>query len=191
MPNGNVTLTAQWEKKDIKDYVTLNTKDVTEVYNGQSHAAGEATAVAKKGKENEVGTLTVEYQKADKSWTTNREEITAKDVSDSKTVNVRVTSNDLVGELTGTEKLTITKKAVTLTSATASKTYDGTALTNETVKAEGFVKDEGVTTHVNGSQTRQDQARILLQSQHMKQRLEQILTTMTSLQKKVLLQLIQ
>ena len=71
----------------------------------------------------------------------------------SKTVNVRVTSNDLVGELTGTEKLTITKKAVTLTSATASKTYDGTALTNETVKAEGFVKDEGVTTHVNGSQT--------------------------------------
>lgn len=153
MPNGNVTLTAQWEKKDIKDYVTLNTKDVTEVYNGQSHAAGEATAVAKKGKENEVGTLTVEYQKADKSWTTNREEITAKDVSDSKTVNVRVTSNDLVGELTGTEKLTITKKAVTLTSATASKTYDGTALTNETVKAEGFVKDEGVTTHVNGSQT--------------------------------------
>ena len=153
MPNGNVTLTAQWEKKDIKDYVTLNTKDVTEVYNGQSHAAGEATAVAKKGKENEVGTLTVEYQKADKSWTTNREEITAKDVSDSKTVNVRVTSTDLVGELTGTEKLTITKKAVTLTSATASKTYDGTALTNETVKAEGFVKDEGVTTHVNGSQT--------------------------------------
>ena len=50
-------------------------------------------------------------------------------------------------------KLTIRKKAVTLTSATASKTYDGTALTNETVKAEGFVKDEGVTTHVNGSQT--------------------------------------
>ena len=34
-----------------------------------------------------------------------------------------------------------------------SDTYDGTALTNETVKAEGFVKDEGVTTHVNGSQT--------------------------------------
>ena len=153
MPNGNVTLTAQWEKKDIKDYVTLNTKDVTEVYNGQSHAAGEATAVAKKGKENEVGTLTVEYQKADKSWTTNRREITAKDVSDSKTVNVRVTSTDLVGELTGTEKLTITKCPVTLTSASDSKTYDGTPLTNDSVTAEGFVGDEGVTTHVNGSQT--------------------------------------
>ena len=153
MPNGNVTLTAQWEKKDIKDYVTLKTQDVTKEYDGQSHAAGEATAVAKTGKENEVGTLTVEYQKADKSWTTNREEITAKDVSDSKTVNVRVTSTDLVGELTGTEKLTITKKAVTLTSASDSKTYDGTALTNHKVTAEGFVEGEGATTHVNGSQT--------------------------------------
>ena len=153
MPNGNVTLTAQWKEKDIKDYVTLNTKDVEKVYDGQSLAAGEATAVAKDGKENEVGTLTVEYQKADKSWTTNREEITAKDVSDSKTVNVRVTSNDLVGELTGTEKLTITKKAVKLISASDSKTYDGTPLTNDGVTAEGFVEGEGVTTHVNGSQT--------------------------------------
>lgn len=84
MPNGNVTLTANWEKKDINDYVTLTTKDVEEKYNGQSHAAGEATAVAKAGKENEIGKLTVEYQKADGKWTTNREEITAKDVSDSK-----------------------------------------------------------------------------------------------------------
>lgn len=73
MPNGNVTLTANWEKKDINDYVTLKTKDVTETYNGQSHAAGEATAVAKAGKENEIGKLTVEYQKADGKWTTNRE----------------------------------------------------------------------------------------------------------------------
>ena len=105
MPNGNVTLTANWEKKDINDYVTLKTKDVTETYNGQSHAAGEATAVAKTGKENEIGKLTVEYQKADGKWTTNREEITAKDVSDSKTVNVRVSSDDCLGYVTGTEKL--------------------------------------------------------------------------------------
>ena len=153
MPNGNVTLTAQWEEKDIKDYVTLNTQNVTEEYNGKPHAAGEATAVPKTGKENEVGTLKVEYQKANGDWTTNHEDITAKDVSDSKTVNVRVTSNDLVGELTGTEDLTITKKAVTLTSASDSKTYDGTPLTNDSVTAEGFVGDEGVTTHVNGSQT--------------------------------------
>ena len=158
MPNGNVTLTAQWEKKDITDYVTLTTKDVTEVYDGQSHAVGEATAVAKDGKENEVGTLTVEYQKADKSWTTNREEITAKDVSDSKTVNVRVTSTDLVGELTGTEKLTITKRDVTLTSASDEKVYDGQPLTNKNVTAstgknEGFVEGEGAAYKVSGTIT--------------------------------------
>ena len=155
MPNGNVTLTANWEKKDINDYVTLKTKDVTETYNGQSHAAGEATAVAKTGKENEIGKLTVEYQKADGKWTTNREEITAKDVSDSKTVNVRVSSDDCLGYVTGTEKLTITKRQVTLTSATASKPYDGTPLTNDkvTVGGKGFVEGQGATYKVTGSQT--------------------------------------
>ena len=126
MPNGNVTLTAQWEKKDINDYVTLTTKDVTETYNGQSHAAGEATAVAKAGKENEIGKLTVEYQKADGKWTTNREEITAKDVSDSKTVNVRVSSDDCLGYVTGTEELTITPKSVTVTANDKTKVFGET-----------------------------------------------------------------
>ena len=155
MPNGNVTLTANWEKKDINDYVTLKTKDVTETYNGQSHAAGEATAVAKAGKENEIGKLTVEYQKADGKWTTNREEITAKDVSDSKTVNVRVSSDDCLGYVTGTESLTITKRAVTMTSKSASKAYDGTALTKHEVTetGDGFVKGEGATYSYTGSQT--------------------------------------
>ena len=155
MPNGNVTLTANWEKKDINDYVTLTTKDVEEKYNGQSHAAGEATAVAKAGKENEIGKLTVEYQKADGKWTTNREEITAKDVSDSKTVNVRVSSDDCLEYVTGTEKLTITKRAVTMTSKSASKTYDGTALTKHEVTetGEGFVDGEGATYSYTGSQT--------------------------------------
>ena len=155
MPNGNVTLTANWEKKDINDYVTLTTKDVTETYNGQSHAAGEATAVAKAGKENEIGKLTVEYQKADGKWTTNREEITAKDVSDSKTVNVRVSSDDCVGYVTGAEELTITKRQVTLRSSDAKKEYDGTALTKDEVKVTSgsFADKEGYTATTSGSQT--------------------------------------
>ena len=155
MPNGNVTLTANWEKKDINDYVTLTTKDVEEKYNGQSHAAGEATAVAKAGKENEIGKLTVEYQKADGKWTTNREEITAKDVSDSKTVNVRVSSDDCLGYVTGKEELSITKRAVTMTSKSATKAYDGTALTKHEVTetGDGFVEGEGATYSYTGSQT--------------------------------------
>ena len=59
-------------------------------------------------------------------------------------------------EITTTEgKLTITKRPVTLTSASDSKVYDGTALTNGTVNVggKGFAKDEGATYNVTGSQT--------------------------------------
>ena len=51
--------------------------------------------------------------------------------------------------------LTITKRNVTLTSASDSKMYDGTPLTNREVTAsgDGFVKDEGATYDVTGSQT--------------------------------------
>ena len=50
-------------------------------------------------------------------------------------------------------QLVINQRPVTLTSATDSKVYDGTALTNGTVTADGFVKDEGATYKVTGSQT--------------------------------------
>ena len=152
MPNGNVTLTANWEKKDINDYVTLKTKDVTETYNGQSHAAGEATAVAKVGKENEIGKLTVEYQKADGKWTTNREEITAKDVSDSKTVNVRVSSDDCLEYVTGTEKITINPATLTVKTEGAKRAYNGKPLTAEGTIT-GFVNGETAKFTVTGSQT--------------------------------------
>jgi len=51
--------------------------------------------------------------------------------------------------------LVINKRAVTLTSATDSKTYDGTPLTNDTVTVggEGFADGEGATYNVTGSQT--------------------------------------
>ena len=51
--------------------------------------------------------------------------------------------------------LTVTARSVTLTSATDSKVYDGTALTNDeiTVGGEGFAEGEGATYDVTGSQT--------------------------------------
>ena len=52
MPGNTVKLTANWKAKNIEDYVSLTTKDVTEKYNGQPHQAGQATAVAKAGKDN-------------------------------------------------------------------------------------------------------------------------------------------
>ena len=52
-------------------------------------------------------------------------------------------------------KLTIEKRKVTLTSASASKDYDGTPLTakNVTVSGDGFANGEGATYDVYGSQT--------------------------------------
>lgn len=47
----------------------------------------------------------------------------------------------------------ITKKAVTLQSATASKVYDGTALTNETVTASGMAAGEEFAYDFTGTQT--------------------------------------
>ena len=65
--------------------------------------------------------------------------------------------NDVTKQFTVSTKdgtLTITPRSVTLTSATAQKEYDGTALTNDevTVSGDGFAKGEGATYEVTGSQ---------------------------------------
>ena len=56
-------------------------------------------------------------------------------------------------KLTAQATYIITPRDVTLTSASATKEYDGTALTNNTVTAEGFVNGEGATYTVTGTQT--------------------------------------
>ena len=76
--------------------------------------------------------------------------------------DVEVTLTDMDGKkekeirhVTGSATYTITKRDVTLTSASAEKKYDGNALTNNTVKVEGdgFVNGEGATYNVTGTQT--------------------------------------
>jgi hypothetical protein len=64
-----------------------------------------------------------------------------------------VTSYYAIDTFDGT--LTVTKRPVTLTSGSASKTYDGGALTNGTItiSGDGFVDGEGATYSVTGSQT--------------------------------------
>lgn len=65
----------------------------------------------------------IEYQKADGTWTENPAEITATNVADSTTVKVRVTSENYVGKLEKSEKLTITKRSVTISVANDEKYY--------------------------------------------------------------------
>ena len=70
----------------------------------------------------------------------------SKDVINAGTVTVTVTG---IGNYEGSFEVTyeITKRNVTLTSGSASKVYDKTALTNDTVtvSGEGFAKNEGAT----------------------------------------------
>ena len=79
----------------------------------------------------------------------------SKDVINAGTVTVTVTG---IGNYEGSFEVTyeITKRNVTLTSESASKVYDKTALTNDTVtvSGEGFAKDEGATYKVTGSRTK-------------------------------------
>ena len=137
-------------KANINELLKLIPGNVTATYDGKAHVAGTATVTG-----DDVVGIKIEYQKADGSWTTNPSEITATNVSDSKTVNIRVTSEKYNGELKGTEELTITKRNVTLTSSDDEKVYDGKPLTNSNVTISGdkFVEGEGVTCNIIGSQT--------------------------------------
>jgi len=76
------------------------------------------------------------------------------DLVNAGTVTIKVTGlGNYSGSFTKTYK--ITKRLVTLTSATVSKTYDGQALTNTaiTVSGDGFVEGEGASYEVTGTQT--------------------------------------
>ena len=143
MPNNNVTITANWEEQKIKDFITLTPTDVTEVYNGEAHAAGTAK-VAGKAEGADISDLKIEYQKADGTWTENPAEITATNVSDSKTVKVRVSSEGkYTGTLTVEEKLTITRRPVTVTANSYQKTF-GEADPEFSAKVEGTLGNDKV-----------------------------------------------
>ena len=122
MPNGNVTLTAKWEEQKIEEFLTLVPKDVSKPYDGTELQAGTAK-VTGKVEGADTASVKIEYSLNGKDWTTNPSEVTATNVSDSKTVQVRATSEKYTGELTGTEELTITPKPVTVTANSYNKTY--------------------------------------------------------------------
>ena len=143
MPNNNVTITANWEEQKIEDFVELTPKDVEKVYDGEAHAAGTAK-VAGKAEGADISDLKIEYQKADGSWTENPADITATNVSDSKTVKVRVSSEGkYTGTLTVEEKLTITRRPVTVTANSYQKTF-GEADPEFTAKVEGTLGNDKV-----------------------------------------------
>lgn len=150
--NLKVTVVDGWLEitpASIEQYATLTPQDVSKYYDGTPLAAGTATAADSNG-----GELLVEYSVDGETWVTDPAGITALNVSDSKTLQVRASGSNYAGYLTGTQKVTINRRPVTLTSATAEKVYDGTPLTDGTVTVSemGFVQGEGADYSVTGSQ---------------------------------------
>lgn len=139
MPNNNVTITANWEEQKIEDFVELTPKDVEKVYDGEAHAAGVATATDKNGYQ-----LKIEYSVDGENWTENPADITATNVSDSKTIKVRVSNGEkYTGYIEKTEKLAITRRPVTVTANSCQKTF-GTADPELTAKVEGTLGNDKV-----------------------------------------------
>ena len=109
-------------------------------YDGQEHREVLAVKDTKTGKDLIV----------DKDYTV----VYSDDLVNAGTVTIKVAGlGNYTGSFTKTYK--ITKRLVTLTSATVSKTYDGQALTNTaiTVSGDGFVEGEGASYEVTGTQT--------------------------------------
>ena len=109
-------------------------------YDGKEHKEVLTVTDTKTGKELVAGTdYSVTY---------------SSDLVNAGTVTMKVAGlGNYSGSFTKTYK--ITKRSVTLTSATVSKVYDGSALTNAdiTVSGDGFVEGEGATYSVTGTQT--------------------------------------
>ncbi|NSK20916.1 InlB B-repeat-containing protein, partial [Dorea formicigenerans] len=110
-------------KANISKYLKLETKDVTETYNGENHASGTAVVKGKTKDANLTGVKIYYQNTKGGDWVTDPSKITAKNVEDSTTVKVKVISDEYSGELTGEEKLTITPATITVTANNASKKY--------------------------------------------------------------------
>ena len=143
---GKLTVKAKSIVPDDKDTpesektgITVNEPSDSK-YDGKEHKEVLTVTDTKTGKELVAGTdYSVTY---------------SSDLVNAGTVKVTVAGlGNYSGSFTKTYK--ITKRSVTLTSATVSKVYDGSALTNTdiAVSGDGFVEGEGASYEVTGSQT--------------------------------------
>ena len=143
---GKLTIKAKSIIPDDKDTPESDKTGITvsepsdSKYDGKEHKEVLTVTDTKTGKELVAGTdYSVTY---------------SSDLVNAGTVKVTVAGlGNYTGSFTKTYK--ITKRSVTLTSATVSKVYDGSALTNTsiTVSGDGFVEGEGASYEVTGTQT--------------------------------------
>ena len=138
---GKLTVKAKSIVPDDSDKTGITVSEPSDSkYDGKEHKEVLTVTDTKTGKELVAGTdYSVTY---------------SSDLVNAGTVKVTVAGlGNYSGSFTRTYK--ITKRSVTLTSATVSKVYDGSALTNTsiTVSGDGFVEGEGASYEVTGTQT--------------------------------------
>ena len=138
---GELTVKAKSIVPDDSDKTGITVNEPSDSkYDGKEHKEVLTVTDTKTGKELVAGTdYSVTY---------------SSDLVNAGTVKVTVAGlGNYTGSFTKTYK--ITKRSVTLTSATVSKVYDGSALTNTSiaVSGDGFVEGEGASYEVTGTQT--------------------------------------
>lgn len=152
--NGKTTLTVEGGSVDFPipagkvtpKTLMLTATSYTGKYDGGAHG-GEITNP-------DDATLTYQTKDNDVDWTTATS--TAPTLTGVGKIDVKVTAEKKGYETKSVEyTIEVTKRDVTLTSATASKEYDGTPLMNRdvTVGGDGFVTGEGATYDVTGTAT--------------------------------------
>ena len=140
---GENVLYATWVEKRV---ITLFANSNTVTYNGEAQSIEGFEKVADGYT---ISGLTAKATGTNVGEYTTEIKGTAKVKKDGQDVTEKVVVNVVPG------KLTISKRNVTLTSASDEKVYDGNALTNNKVteSVDGFAKGEGATYDVTGSQT--------------------------------------
>ena len=138
---GELTVKAKSIVPDDSDKTGITVSEPSDsMYDGKEHKEVLTVTDTKTGKELVAGTdYSVTY---------------SSDLVNAGTVTMKVAGlGNYTGSFTKTYK--ITKRSVTLTSATVSKVYDGSALTNTSiaVSGDGFVEGEGASYEVTGTQT--------------------------------------
>ena len=135
--------------------ISLSGSSASKVYDGKPFAAKAASAAVPT-----QDALTIEYSLDGENWTIDPGSLTATDVADSATVQLRASSpGNYEGYVYGSQQLSVTKRAVSLKSESASKVFDGTALTRPEVAGwkqlgdEGFVDGQVSDVRATGSAT--------------------------------------
>ena len=153
---GKLSITAL----SAEDGLVITPNNVEYTYDAESHSAGSASASASVAGVN----VSIEYRvkgSSDTEWRSDASVVTAINAG-TVTIEVRASADNYSGYKYAEQTLTINKRDVELTSASATKVYDGTALTKDWVdrgpnRADtGFIwtdlADDGQV-HATGSQT--------------------------------------